>query len=405
MWRPSRPTCSLSCHRTRWRARPFVEHPIGNGPYRWVRRRSGPVHRARGRYDVLPGPARDRPADHSLRRRSRRPAQPAPLGAGRRDGQRAAAALQPAAGRGGPGPPPGGGPVADARVSSCSISAPGATARGPIPSWPTPTCAARWSWRSTARSWCEPCSGSTAKCRSGPPRRCCGSATARARRSGRIARRRRGCSRRAAGPTTMATGCSTGTGVPLALSLSYPVSSAVRRTMAQLIQEQYRQIGIRVDLAAVRVPRLRRAPRRRRLRHRLLLHHPGSLAFGAHPELDLRGRHQPGSLLRSGGGFPIAQAIVQPGRHPHDLAAGAAAHRAGRPGSVHLRADLRVRGEPALPERDDPAGVILDLALALVGRPGRRPEPGRVLTWAAGSRGAWSRLSSPSYSRSPCCSC
>jgi len=42
--------------------------------------------------------------------------------------------------------------------------------------------------------------------------------------------------------------------VPLALGLSYPSSSAVRRTMAQLIQEQYRQVGIRVDLAQSEFP-------------------------------------------------------------------------------------------------------------------------------------------------------
>ncbi len=43
-------------------------------------------------------------------------------------------------------------------------------------------------------------------------------------------------------------------GVPLALSLSYPGTSAIRRTMAQLIQEQYRQLGIRVDLAQFEFP-------------------------------------------------------------------------------------------------------------------------------------------------------
>jgi ABC-type transport system substrate-binding protein len=43
-------------------------------------------------------------------------------------------------------------------------------------------------------------------------------------------------------------------GVPLALGLSYPGTSAVRRTMAQLIQEQYRQVGVRVDLAQLEFP-------------------------------------------------------------------------------------------------------------------------------------------------------
>jgi peptide/nickel transport system substrate-binding protein len=43
-------------------------------------------------------------------------------------------------------------------------------------------------------------------------------------------------------------------GVPLALTLNYPVTSGIRRTMAQLIQEQYRQLGIRVDLAQSEFP-------------------------------------------------------------------------------------------------------------------------------------------------------
>jgi peptide/nickel transport system substrate-binding protein len=43
-------------------------------------------------------------------------------------------------------------------------------------------------------------------------------------------------------------------GVPFALTLSYPVTSAIRKTMAQLIQEQYRQIGIRIDLAQSEIP-------------------------------------------------------------------------------------------------------------------------------------------------------
>jgi len=43
-------------------------------------------------------------------------------------------------------------------------------------------------------------------------------------------------------------------GVPLALTLNYPASSAIRKTMAQLIQEQYRQVGIRVDLAQLELP-------------------------------------------------------------------------------------------------------------------------------------------------------
>ena len=55
-----------------------------------------------------------------------------------------------------------------------------------------------------------------------PPRRA-------ARRAGRIARRRRGCSRRAAGPTTMATACSTGRASARAAS-RYPETSAMRRS-------------------------------------------------------------------------------------------------------------------------------------------------------------------------------
>jgi peptide/nickel transport system substrate-binding protein len=43
-------------------------------------------------------------------------------------------------------------------------------------------------------------------------------------------------------------------GVPLELTLNYPVTSAIRRTMAQLIQEQYRRLGIRVNLAQSEFP-------------------------------------------------------------------------------------------------------------------------------------------------------
>jgi peptide/nickel transport system substrate-binding protein len=43
-------------------------------------------------------------------------------------------------------------------------------------------------------------------------------------------------------------------GVPLELTLNYPASSQIRRTMAQLIQEQYRQLGIRLDLAQLEFP-------------------------------------------------------------------------------------------------------------------------------------------------------
>jgi peptide/nickel transport system substrate-binding protein len=43
-------------------------------------------------------------------------------------------------------------------------------------------------------------------------------------------------------------------GVPFALTLSYPMSSGIRRTMAQLIQEQYRQLGIRLDLVQSEFP-------------------------------------------------------------------------------------------------------------------------------------------------------
>ena len=43
-------------------------------------------------------------------------------------------------------------------------------------------------------------------------------------------------------------------GRPLALTLTYPGTSAIRRNMALLMQEQYRQAGIRIDLAQVEFP-------------------------------------------------------------------------------------------------------------------------------------------------------
>jgi peptide/nickel transport system substrate-binding protein len=43
-------------------------------------------------------------------------------------------------------------------------------------------------------------------------------------------------------------------GVPLDLTLNFPVTSGIRRTMAQLIQEQYRRLGIKVSLAQFEFP-------------------------------------------------------------------------------------------------------------------------------------------------------
>jgi peptide/nickel transport system substrate-binding protein len=43
-------------------------------------------------------------------------------------------------------------------------------------------------------------------------------------------------------------------GVPLTLTLNFPGTSAIRRTMAQLIQEQYRQAGVRLELSQLEFP-------------------------------------------------------------------------------------------------------------------------------------------------------
>lgn len=43
-------------------------------------------------------------------------------------------------------------------------------------------------------------------------------------------------------------------GVPLSLRLNFPSSSAVRRDMALLMQEQYRQLGIRIELVQLEFP-------------------------------------------------------------------------------------------------------------------------------------------------------
>ena len=96
--------------------------------------------------------------------------------------------------------------------------------------------------------------GSTAKCRSGRPRRVLWIRHG----AGTPLRQDRAAATRLLAARGWADHDGDGVldrnGVPLALTLSYPGSSAIRRTMAQLIQEQYRQLGIRVDLAQFEFP-------------------------------------------------------------------------------------------------------------------------------------------------------
>ena len=91
--RRCRPICWTRCRPTRWRTRTFVAHPVGSGPYRWCGASPDSSSSWR-RTRLLSGQAQDRAGDHSGRRGSGRPAQPAPERPGRRDGQRGPTAGQ-----------------------------------------------------------------------------------------------------------------------------------------------------------------------------------------------------------------------------------------------------------------------------------------------------------------------
>ena len=164
-----------------------VAHPVGNGPYRWVRRVPGQFIELAANDQFFLGPpgiqrvivrvAPRTPTRGSTCSSAARPTRWTtchPHLQSRRVAADPDVRLVTV--------------PAHRRVSPVQPARPG-DAPGPIRSWRTSTCAERWSWRSTARSWCGRCSVSTERCRSGRPRRSYGSATARASRSGRTARR------------------------------------------------------------------------------------------------------------------------------------------------------------------------------------------------------------------------
>ena len=110
---------------------------------------------------------------------------------------------------------------------------------------------------------------------------------------------------------------------------------------------------------------LGRAPRGGQLRHQLLGLHPGPLAERAHLQLDLRRSRERRPLLRPGRGLAALPRHGEPHRRPRAVAPVPPPGGGGRTRGVPLRSDLRLRCEPALSRGDHPAGLRLGLALAV----------------------------------------
>ena len=152
-------------------------------------------------------------------------------------------------------------------------------------------------------------------------------------------------------------------GQPLRLELNYPSTSAVRKQMSLLAQQQLRQVGIDVVLRQFEFPVWYEHRNGRTLRHRLLFNHSGSVSLGitqgwscgggtnaAHycnPRVD--------SLIRDAQSPAETTPAMRGTRRPTD--------RGRRTGRFPVRAKLRVRSQPAVRKRDDPAGVVVAAAL------------------------------------------
>ena len=144
-----RPTCSTRSPPT---ARQLARscRPVGNGPYRWVRRVPGQfVELAANAHFFLGRPKIER-VIFRLAARPGCPDQSAAERRSRRDRQHPAAARQRRPRRGADPTPGGSGPVAHASATCSSTSATRETARGPTRSWPTSRSAGPSRWRSTA---------------------------------------------------------------------------------------------------------------------------------------------------------------------------------------------------------------------------------------------------------------
>ena len=195
------------------RSRRSSQAPVGNGPYRWVRRVPGSSSSSRPIRALLPrragdptgsssGSPRDPDARLNLLLGGEADAMdniPPPRSTARASRPTGTSALVPV-------------PSSHDRLPALQPARPARPATGPIPILATSTSAGRSAWRSTAGAWCAPRSATYGEVPVGPaspilwirhgaPR------AARPERRGGA----RGCSRRAAGPTTMATACSTGT--------------------------------------------------------------------------------------------------------------------------------------------------------------------------------------------------
>ena len=180
----------------------------------------------------------------------------------------------------------------------------------------------------------------------------------------------------AAGATPMATARSTATAGRSRLSLSLPNTSAIRRQMSLLIQEQLRRHRRAGRAAAIEFPIWIERRTAGDFDIDFAAAEPGPLALRTDPELDLHRRQQRRRILRSAGGFADASRRCWAQGDPAQHWAGASADRGGRAGHLPVRAHLHVRGEPALSEREPSARQSSWLLLReVVGRPRHPPPP------------------------------
>ena len=251
-------------------------------------------------------------------------------------------------------------------ASCCSTSATRTTAIGPIPSWAIPTFGGRSASRSTAGSMVRATFGNAAEVPYGPassllwirhgaPARRRGANVARGAPAARRARldgsRRRRRARRDGRPLALTLICPDHQRDPPADGAAGPGAAPPGRD-----PDRPRAHGL---------PALERAPDRRTLRHGFRRDEPGSVADGPVAGLVVQRRHQRGAATAirrwtrcsTRPSAPRTTAPPRPGSR-------AAAHRGGRAGGVHVRAELHVRGAPAVRQRAHPAGIALARACA-----------------------------------------
>ena len=144
-------------------------------------------------------------------------------------------------------------------------------------------------------------------------------------------------------------------GVPLTLTILPTATSAVRQELAQQVQEQLRQVGIRVELERVEFSLYNE----RRTSGRFDLDF-ASTSQDPSPTGLSQGWSCAGGTNVAKYCDPVVDSLMDAAARPprHSAEAWQAvlrADRGGRSGRVHVRADLLCRGRPAVRQRAHPA--------------------------------------------------